>query len=64
MQTTETITLQMTKSRDEEKLYYDDIFQVFIGLVENRHSEQAQVRAGDKNVRQRAGRRGGRTVCA
>jgi len=41
-QTTETITLQMTKSRDEEKLYYDDIFQVFIGLVENRHSEQAQ----------------------
>jgi hypothetical protein len=45
-QTTETITQSFTKLREEEKAYFDDIFQVFIGLVENRHTEAPQGNLG------------------
>lgn len=41
-QTVESITQSFTKLREEEKKYFDDIFHIFIGLVENRHTE-AQV---------------------
>lgn len=42
-QTTESITQSFTKMREEEKAYFDEVHNIFLALVESRHSaEQAQ----------------------
>eukprot|EP00906_Rhabdomonas_costata_P033356 RCo047007 len=49
-QTIETITQSFTKMREEEKVYFDEIHNIFLALVESRHTaEQAQGAAAAAN---------------